>query len=84
MAPKSVRREVSSGGLKEELIGVEMSKSAIDDWNEGWAAGYQDALDAAVQRVEALPWIFVAEDGHVSVNAFGCPDIVAAIKGDQL
>jgi hypothetical protein len=38
---------------------------------------------AAVQRVEELPWVFVAGDGHVSVNAFGCSEIIAAIKGDS-
>jgi len=44
-----------------------------------YEAGQRDALDDAVQRVEALDWSFIHSTGELITRA----EAVAAIKGDQ-
>ena len=44
----------------------------------GYDDGHHDALAAAVQRVEALPWTSETWNAHAERAA-----IIAAIKGDQ-
>ena len=53
------------------------------------AAAREDALAAAVQRVEALDWAFIHSSGELITRAEavlaikGSTDVMTAIKGDQ-
>ena len=46
--------------------------------NDGYMNGYSDAIEAAVQRIEALPWTSESWTAHAERAA-----IITAIKGDQ-
>jgi hypothetical protein len=49
-----------------------------DNWQSGYEQGQRDALAAAVQRVEALPW---SAENWFAVSERAA--VIAAIKGDN-
>jgi len=68
----------------EEQQRIESALKFVGQNDAAWELAIRErTLREAVQRVEELPWVFVAGDGHFSVNAFGCSEIIAAIKGDS-
>jgi hypothetical protein len=52
---------------------------AFDACRVAYEQGQRDAIDAAVQRVEALDWAFIHSTGELITRA----EAIATIKGEQ-
>jgi hypothetical protein len=60
-----------------EMRGVSSMIGSVEQ--RSYEQGQRDAIAAAVQRVEALPWDYIHSRGELITRA----KAIAAIKGDQ-
>jgi len=67
-----------AGMCKPDCLPCQRLTELIVERSKGYDEGQREALDAAVQRIKALPWTSETWLAHAERAA-----IIAAIKGDQ-